>query len=185
MFQVTDNQRNRVYRRRGSDALNPRYTTHTVKHPDSVTVWGSFSYFGQGNLFFFLPKNIRMNQDNYFELILDKLDECMQKCSADVFVQDGAPCHTAKLITNWFSFCNVTLLNPWPSNSPDLNPIENLWAYIKQKLCDRDTSSVARLQATIQNIWDNINPEYFQYLGDSLPTRLQQVKKYQEYPINY
>ena len=69
-FEVTDNQKGRVYR--GSDSCDPSYTKHMVTHPDSLKVWGCFSYHGVGKLVF-LPKNIRMNQNSYFELILDEI----------------------------------------------------------------------------------------------------------------
>lgn len=183
-FEVTDNQRGRVYRRPGSDPTDSRYTTHTVKHPDSLMVWGCFLYHGVGNLVF-LPKNIRMNQNNYFQLVLDELDDCVLQCEADIFMQDGAPCHRAKLITDWFDFCGVELLAPWPGNSPDLNPIGNLWAIIKRRLQDKGTYSIDRLQSAIQDIWDNLDLQHLQHLADSLPTRLQKVKKKKGYPINY
>ncbi len=43
-----------------------------------------------------------------------------------IFQQDLAPAHTAKGIKNWFNDHGVTVLD-WPANSPDLNPVENLW----------------------------------------------------------
>lgn len=72
-FQVTDNQRNRVYRRHGSNHYDTRHTTQTVKHTDCLRVWGCFSYHGFGKLVF-LPKNVRTNQNNSFELIVDELE---------------------------------------------------------------------------------------------------------------
>jgi esterase/lipase superfamily enzyme len=42
-----------------------------------------------------------------------------------IFQQDGAPCHTAKICTKYFTDSNIKVLS-WPGNSPDLNPIENL-----------------------------------------------------------
>lgn len=171
-FQATGNQQsNTVTDRSGSGVLDP----------DSVTVWGCFSYYGKGKLVF-LPKNMRMDVDHYFTVISEELDECMQKCSAEVFMHDGAHCHTATLINNWFRFCNITVLKYWPNNSPDLNPMENLWAYIKCNLQNRDTSSIARLQANIQDIWDDIHPDYLQYMADSVPTRLEQVKTNRGFP---
>ena len=181
---MTDNQRGRVYRLCGSDPCDTHNTKHVVKHPDSLMVWACFSFHSVGKLVF-LPMNIRMNQNSYFELILDELELCMDRCQVDIFMQDRASCQTAKLIINCFEFCNVKLLTPWPGNSPDLNPIENLWAFIKCQLQDRNTSFLPHLQNIIQEIWDNINQEYLQNLTHSLPKHLQMVKKSRGYPIHY
>lgn len=100
----------------------------------------------------------------------------MEKYHAATSMQDGAPCHAAKLIVDWFNFCYVSILKPWSANSPDLNAIENLWPYVKVKLKDRITSSLPRLQTAIQHIRDNIDPQYLHHLADSLPKKLQKVK---------
>ena len=43
-----------------------------------------------------------------------------------MFMQDGAPCHRAKLVKNWFKSQHVTVMG-WPAYSFDLYPIEKFW----------------------------------------------------------
>ncbi len=50
-----------------------------------------------------------------------------------IFQQDFAPAHTAKSTFKWFADHDITVLD-WLTNSPDLNPIENLWGIVKRKM---------------------------------------------------
>ena len=50
-----------------------------------------------------------------------------------IFIDDGAPVHRAKIVNSWTEHHIISSL-PWSPYSPDLNPIENCWAVIKQRL---------------------------------------------------
>ena len=109
-FTVTSNRGERVYRRKGSSALDPRYVESTVKHPDSLMVWGCFTGKGLGPLIV-LPKNLKVNQYVYLELLSEHLPDASELTEATVFQQDGAPAHVAKSVTTWLDDCQVPFIN--------------------------------------------------------------------------
>ncbi len=55
-----------------------------------------------------------------------------------IFQQDLAPAHTAKSTKSWLNDHGVDVLD-WQANSPDLNPIENLWGIVKSKMRNKRT----------------------------------------------
>lgn len=183
-FTVTGNRGGKVRLRPGSDSYDPKFTQGTVKHPDSVMVWGAFGYHGTGKLVV-LPKNVTVNKERYLELLNDHLEDCFIDCKSEVFQQDGAPAHTAKLIKEWFEWVDVDYIKDWPGNSPDLNPIENLWGLMKRRLRGRDTSSVPKLIDHLQDIWSNLSPALLQNLALSVPKRLSSCLKRRGNPTKY
>ena len=120
-----------------------------------------------------------MNKEKYLVLISDHLMDCFVKCRIPlrngIFQQDGATCHTAKIIGEYLDFVNVDYINEWPGNSPNLNPIEHIWAQMKHQLHGRDSSSLPKLEAEIRDIWANLDRDYLKTLVDCVPDRLQEV----------
>jgi len=100
-----------------------------------------------------------------------------------IFQQDGAPCHTAKVCKDWFRENRVKLLE-WPGNSPDLNPIENLWARLKKLVSQRRPSNKQELIEAIIHCWNHvITLEELQQLVNSTPRRCKAVIEAKGYPF--
>ncbi len=96
-----------------------------------------------------------------------------------IFQQDLAPAHTAKGTKNWFNDHGVTVLD-WPANSPDLNPIENLWGIVKRKMRDTRPNNADELKATVKETWASIPPQQCHKLITSMPRRIEAVIKAKE-----
>ena len=74
------------------------------------------------------------------------------KC--DVFMQVSAPCHRSKKSMEWFNTKRIKLLC-WSRNSHDLNPIENLWGLVKEKVANSQPESLDHLKRVVLDVWEN------------------------------
>ncbi|XP_061630713.1 43 kDa receptor-associated protein of the synapse isoform X2 [Phyllopteryx taeniolatus] len=93
-----------------------------------------------------------------------------------IFQQDLAPARTARSTKTLFDAHAITVLD-WPANSPDLNPIENLWGIIKRKMRGTRPKNKEELTASIKEIWASITPRQSRRLIASMPQRIQAVMK--------
>ena len=97
----------------------------------SVVVWGAVSVHGKSELAFI---NGHINGQSYCQMLgktLVPFVETHSRCV--VFQQDRAPAHVAGYTQNWLEQHDISVLD-WPSRSPDLNPIENIWSELTKEV---------------------------------------------------
>lgn len=164
---------NRYVRRPPKQRHNQRYTTTTVRNAPSAMVWGAICASGRCGLYI-IPKGETVRAKNYLQIIQEKVPTFMQIKGTDVFQHDGAPAHTAKIVKNWLRDCPFDVLTPWPGQSPDLNPIENCWVKLKERVAAKQVSSYEELVGAIKSAWTmEIHPEYCEKLVSSMPRRIE------------
>ena len=94
-----------------------------------------------------------------------------------IFQQDNASCHNSKFSTIFFQENDFQVLEIWPPLSPDLNIIENLWNYMKQKVREKHPATVKELLRQVFEIFLAIRDNYIHRLYRSIPRRIKTVLK--------
>lgn len=98
-----------------------------------------------------------------------------------IFMHDNARVHTAKIVVDLLREKKISVMK-WPPYSPDLNPIENLWAIMKREIYkldpelehapDAEDTLIALIEAAKQ-AWHAIPQQILQNLSDSTPQRVR------------
>ncbi len=168
------NSKRYVWRKPGT-AHHLSNTVPTVKQGGgSIMLWGCFSAAGTGRL---VAIEGKMNAAKYRDI----LDENLLQSAQDLrlgrrftFQQDNDPKHTAKITKEWLHNNSVTVLE-WPSQSPDLNPIEHLWRDLKMAVHQRLLSNLTELERICKEEWRRIPKSRCEKLVASFPKRLMAV----------
>jgi transposase len=167
--------RSRVWVQRPSGAaFDPEYLTNRVPHSDRVTLWGCFCARGVGQAETFVGPFIAKK---YCEVLQGNLLQTARHFYPREhwwFQQDNAPQHSSRAARTWFSQHGVDLLD-FPPYSPDLNPIENLWAIVKKRVEERLARTIDEVEAVLKEEWEALDAELLTKLAHSMPARCAKV----------
>lgn len=163
--------------RKKNEAYAEKNTLPTVKHGGgSVMLWGCFAASGTGKL-----QRVEgiMNSIKYQDILQKNVMPSVRQLKLGrrwTLQQDNDPKHTSKSTKVWIQKKSWNLLE-WPSQSPDLNPIENLWWDLKKAVAARKPKNLKELEAFAQEEWAKIPQERCQKLVTGYPSRLKEVIK--------
>ena len=175
---------NRIRRYSSESRLSPRFTSSTVKYPLKILIWGCFSSSGIGRLY--ISKQT-MNSERYLRTLENFLLPSFRdsEITEPLFLDDSAPCHRSVKVQNFKNQKSIETLK-WPGNSPDLNPIENVWSLLKRKVARIPNTTERSLIENIIKVWNyGISKDYLQNLAKSMPKRIKEVLKAKGYPTKY
>ena len=148
-----------MVRRPINTSLDEKYLIPTIKYPTGVMIWSCFSFNGVGKI-----KIIDNTLDSagYESILKNEVKESGDKLFNGKFIyqDDNAPCHRSHLIKKYFAENNSIDHIWWPSQSPDMNPIENLWAFLKRKVAKYKPMNKRELIKVIKNVWENEIPQH-------------------------
>lgn len=168
-----------VWKKKGQP-LGDKEVKGTVKFGGgNIMVWGCMGWNGVGRL---VEVEGRMDAKQYVEILKDGLLPSIQESGIlkeqAIFQQDNDPKHTSQLAQNWLRDEGIRVLD-WPSQSPDINPLEHLWMHLKRQLSryEKAPKGVWELWERAAKVWEGIDAEVCQRLIESIPNRLAEVVK--------
>jgi len=168
-----------VWKKAGEN-LSDRLVQGTVKFGGgSVMVWGCMLWDGPG---YACRIDGRMDGDLYTKILEEDLQASLGYYGISagdvIFQQDNDSKHTCKKAQIWFEDHDFNVLL-WPAQSPDLNPIEHLWDYLKRKLGEYEVASSGMLELwkRVEEEWNKIDAEVCHNLIESMPRRVAAVLK--------
>lgn len=141
-------------------------------------VWGFITRGGVGEL---SQTTAHMNSEEYTtileEVFLPSINRMYGASASEfTFQQDNAPMHTSYFTRQWFANHPEIIRMEWPVKSPDLNPIENVWAKMVWNWPDGGFANRNEIYAEAEERWNSIRgTEYITHLYDSMPKRLNEV----------
>lgn len=181
-----------IFERFGTGGRQYYYSNaeHKQRHPHhfrqkktggggKVQVWGCITYNGVGDMEWV---DGTMEKEHYCDVlrryVVPSRDWNIMDPATFIFQHDNSSVHTARIVKQCLSQAKIKVLD-WPANSPDISPIERVWGYIDMCLNHYNSppKDLNELFSRIENIWNNLPPDYLHELYEELPKKMKMLLK--------
>ena len=135
------------------------YTEHFTSEKRKINVFAGIGFYGKTDLFCF---NGSFTVEIFKQIIesLYRDSNLFKEKKKLQIVWDNSMIHHAKITQEILRKKHLKSLF-LPAYSPDLNPIENVWAVMKQDIYKNKFKSVEELIEKLEEVWDSIDPKKF------------------------
>ena len=163
--------------RRPGEELDPTCVIDKSRARSGWMFWGCFSGIaGKGPSLFWEKEWGTINKDSYTERIVLLIDGWLRMHPGQTLMQDGASGHRAQSTLDKLHRRGVRMM-PWPPFSPDLNPIETVWNWMKDYIQTYYDERLGydRLRQVVQEAWESITEQRLDELLAKMRERCQAV----------
>jgi hypothetical protein len=165
-------------------AYEAQYMTRSIPDPPSLSFWGCMSGRGIGALQLYTGD---LDAQHYTAILGTHLLASARRLFPNQhwwFQQDNPTIHTGRVATRWFATHGIDLIE-FPPYSPDLSPIENLWANLKRRVEHHNARDTTELSHHLSQEWTATDPSFLSHTVHSMPRRCKLVVQKKGHKIHY
>ena len=174
-YSLKVNRPNRRVRSKDPTTIRPLMRP---KFPMKIMVAGGINRYGKTDLYV-VPQGETVDGEHYRQHLLPMYTQILNdgqyfpRKNMAVLMQDGTTCHTPRATIAQIQNSGVKVWRDWPGNSPDLNPIEHLWARLQESvLRPPRPKDRQQLIQRVQEEWEAVTQEELWTLCDSFRERI-------------
>jgi transposase len=139
-----------------------------------IMVWGAITGLGQVYLSELKGK---IDAKAYCTFLKEEALPVIRKVCplSSVFQQDNARPHAAAETQRFLKEQGIEVLD-WPSQSPDLNPIEQVWGWMARHMKDQNFNNIKEVREYVWILWEKISKDTILAFIDKLPDKIKYIK---------